>query len=668
MTDFDPLDPLFDEFPPTTTDEWEYKIREDLGGSDARKSLVWESIEGVTVEPYYRSDDLAPLTHVDPNADTPPLAGAARDNAWRTRQDLVVPDLDDAAERAETALDRGATDLGVVVDLDGDQIRGVPVQRVDDMDRLLASVDLADTPLHWTGGPLALTLYAMARQVARRREVPRDRLLGSVHFDPIAALATGDVSDPDRAFHWAAELVRAHLETPNVRTLTVSAKPYHDAGASLVQELGFTCAALSEILACGIDADLSVRRMMKAIQFVVPVSTRYFLEMAKLRALRLLVPQIVDAFADATGESVAVAPSDLFVQAVTSQRAQTVYDPHVNMLRGTTEGMAAVVGGCDVLTVAPYDAALDAPDAFSARIARNTSLILQEEAHLDRVADPAAGSYYVEAVTDQVAERAWDVFQSVEDHGGMRNALRDGVVADAIESVREDRIERTKTRRTVLVGTNHYPDTEETKADAVDPPPPQMSAERASSLDLSGATLDDLRTAVADGAPVADVVAALRAGSSAVTPLPRVRLADPFETLRLRAERASMDDDRPVVTLLPMGHPGWRSARATFSRNFFGVGGFAVRENLRFDTPEDAAQAVADDGAAIAVLCSSDAEYPDLAPQVRAALDDVGADALLVVAGNPDKIDGDAPADDFVHMGSPLHETLRAFQERLGIQ
>jgi methylmalonyl-CoA mutase len=121
------------------------------------------------------------------------------------------------------------------------------------------------------------------------------------------------------------------------------------------------------------------------------VSTRYFLEVAKLRALRLLVPQIVDAFADAAGESVAVAPSDLFVQAVTSQRAQTVYDPHVNMLRGTTQGMAAVLGGCDVLTVAPYDAALDTPDAFSDRIARNTSLILQEEAHLDRVADPAAG-------------------------------------------------------------------------------------------------------------------------------------------------------------------------------------------------------------------------------------------------------------------------------------
>jgi methylmalonyl-CoA mutase len=250
----------------------------------------------------------------------------------------------------------------------------------------------------------------------------------------------------------------------------------------------------------------------------------------------------------------------------------------------------------------------------------------------------------------------------------MRNALRDGVVADAIESVREDRIERTKTRRTVLVGTNHYPDTEETKADAVDTPPPQTSAERASSLDLSGATLDDLRTAVANGAPIADVVAALRAGASAVAPLPRVRLSTPFETLRLRAERASEEGTRPVVTLLPMGHPGWRSARATFSRNFFGVGGFAVRENLRFDTPEDAAQAVADDGAAIAVLCSSDAEYPDLAPQVRVALDDVGADALLVVAGNPEQIDGDVLADDFVHMGSPLHETLRAFQERLGIQ
>ena len=670
MTSFPALEPLFDAFSPTSTDEWDSKIQEDLRGKGGEANLVWDSLEGVTVDPYYRSDDLAALAHVDPEAKTPPLAGsdAAPANAWRTRQDLAVPDLDDAAERAQTALDRGATDLGIVVGRDGDRLRGVPVQRIDDLDRLLASVPLAETPLHWTGGTAAISLYAMAHEVARRRDVPRDRLQGSVHYDPIAALATGDVNDPGRAFDVATELVHAHRETPSVRTLTVRATPYHDAGASVVQELGYTLGALSDLLAHGTGRGLSVEAVTSAVQFVVPVSTSYFLEIAKLRALRLLVPQVIAPFAEAADEAWTVDPNDLFVQAVTSQRTQTIYDPHVNMLRGTTESMAAVVGGCDVLTVAPYDAAFDAPDDFSDRIARNTSLLLHEEAHLDQVADPAAGSYYVEAVTDQLAHKAWDLFQEVEVDGGLLDALRRGDVQSSIAEVRHERVERMENRRRVLVGTNHYPDTEETKRDDVDAAPSGTSVERRTEVDLPTPSVDAIRARLSDGATLGDVVAALRGETPEIEPLPTVRLAAPFETLRLRTERNASGDERPVVTLLPMGHPAWRSARATFSRNVFGVGGFVVREHLRFDTPEDAAQAVVADDAAIAVLCSSDREYPDLTPTLRDALDDAGADPLLVVAGNPEQIEGDVPADDFVHKGSPLHETLQAFQERLGIR
>ncbi len=671
MSDFDSLDPLFDAFPPTSTDDWEAKIREDLRGKDYEKILVWDSLEGVTVQPYYRAEDLADLSHFDPEADTPPLAASTSTpaNAWRTRQDVAAPSLPDAADRARAALDRGATDLGLRVRIDDGTLHGVPIQRIDDLATLLERVPLADTPMHWTGGPAAVALYAMWRTVAQRREVAHADLQGSVHYDPAATLATGRLSDPETAFALAVDLVRAHRETPQVRTLTVSAAPYHNAGASLVQELAYTLGALSEGLAQGTNHDVSVEAMTEALQFAVPVSTSYFLEIAKLRALRLLVPQVVSPFSDATGEDVDLAPADLFVQSTPSQRSQTLYDPHVNMLRGTTAGMAAVIGGCDVLSVAPYDRLVRAPSDFSQRIARNTSLILHEEAHLDQVADPAAGSYYIEALTDQVAEKAWEQFQALEAEGGLLEALQDGRVQASIADVREERMQRTKNRRRVLVGTNHYPDTEETKREEVDAAPSGAALEHSGSVELPDPTIGAVRTALADGATLGDVWDALRNGAPDFETLPSLRVAAPFEALRLQTER-SVDDDseRPVVTLLPMGPPAMRSARATFSRNFFGVGGFAVRENLRFDTPVEAARAAAEDEAAIAVLCSSDREYPELAPQVQDALDHLGSDALLVVAGNPEHMDGDVPADGFIHMGSALHDTLRNFQDRLDLR
>jgi methylmalonyl-CoA mutase len=671
MSDFDSLAPLFDAFPPTSTDDWEAKIREDLGGKDYDKVLVWDSLEGVTVQPYYRADDLGNFSHVDPEADTPPLAASttAPANAWRTRQDVAAPSLSDAADRAVAALDRGASDLGVRVRIDDGTLHGVPVQRIDDLVTLLERIPLADTPTHWSGGPAAVALYGMWRAVAQRRDVAHSDLQGSIQYDPVAALATGRLSAPETAFALATDLVRAHRETPQVRTLTVSAAPYHDAGASLVQEVAYTLGALSELLAQGTDHGASVAALTSALQFAVPVSTSYFLEIAKLRALRLLVPQVVAPYADAAGEDVALASTDLFVQSTPSRRTQTLYDPYVNMLRGTTAGMAAVVGGCDVLSIAPYDALFRAPSDFSQRIARNTSLILDEEAHLGQVADPAAGAYYIEALTDQVAEKAWEQFQSLEAEGGLLAALRSGRAQSSIADVREKRMQRTKDRRRVLVGTNHYPDTEETKREDVDVAPDGVALERSGTAELPEPTVEAIRTALANGATLGDVVDALRNGTPDFETLPSARAAAPFEALRLQTER-SMDDDseRPVVTLLPMGHPAMRSARATFSRNFFGVGGFAVRENLRFDTPADAARAVVEDEAAIAVLCSSDREYPDLAPQVQDALDEAGSDALLVVAGNPARLDGDVPADGFIHMGSPLHDILRDFQERLDLR
>lgn len=697
------LSPLFDEFPPVSTEDWESKIREDLGGKDYDRMLVWDSLEGVTVQPYYRRGDLDGLPHVASDAPSPLVDASARPaNGWRVRQEIAASSLPEANRLAREALDRGATDLGLVVDVppradtEGSASpgpsAGVPVRTVGDLKALLDDVALADVGLHLTGGTSGAVLLAMLLALAEERAVDPGRLRGSVHYDPAAALATGQVASPPTAFALAADLARTRDAVPGVRTLTVSAKPYHDAGASLVQELAFTLGALSETLAHLTDDGVALPTAVDALQFVVPVSTRHFLEIAKLRALRLLAPQVIGAFAaadDATAKGVDVAPTDLFVQAVTSQRTQTVYGPYVNMLRGTTEAMSAVLGGCDVLSVAPFDALTREPSSFSTRIARNTQLVLRDEAHADQVADPTAGSYYVEAVTDQLARRAWARFQQLESDGGLLAGLQSGAVQADVDAVRQKRLDAVTSRRRVLVGTNHYPDLDASrrKAPAADAADPDAADSDAADSDAAGApdarsgsavvmpaaTVGAVRNALTAGATLADVVDALadadaRGDGSAdrIAPLEPMRLAAPFESLRRRTERhAAAHDGPPVVFLLPIGSASWRSARATFARNFFGVAGFDVVEPLRFDTPADGADAAVDAGADVVVLCSSDDAYADLAPAVRDALHARDADPLVVIAGHPD--DTPADADAFVHKTSRLLDTLLDIQERLGV-
>jgi methylmalonyl-CoA mutase len=626
---------------------------------------------------------------VEADASVPPLAGGddLPANRWSVRQDVSHPDIDEAVRLAGKGLDRGADALGLITRMEGDQIRGVPLQSQREVGRFLDGLPRPLPPLHLSDGPEAVAVYRMIASALGADEALR----GSVEFDPTGALAVGALSDPETAFALGADLVRSREDHPQVRTWAVSTAPYHDAGASIVQELAAALGALSEALARFTDRGIDLQEAVDALHVVVPVSTGYFLEIAKLRALRLLLSQVVDAFAAEADADLSLKPSDVFLQARTSRRSHSRYNPYVNMLRGTTEAMAAVIGGCDVLSVDRYDARQRSPGDFSERIARNTQLILREETHADHVADPAAGSYYIEAATDQVARRAWSLFQDLEAEGGLVAALQSGTLADRIATVRTRREEEIEHRDRVLVGTNHYPDlsetlggqgaggshdasSEQTADEARLPSPSRTPARRSeSTVDLSAPSLDALRRAFDWGATLADVSDALRTrGASgdgeaaAIDPLPVTRLSDGFDRLRLRTERyADETGSAPTIFLAPLGHPSMRSARSNFARNFFGVAGFDIVENLRFERPEDAVDAAIEEAADVIVLCSSDAEYADLVPNVRSALASAPIDPLLVVAGNAEKIEGDIAADGFVHLGSPLLDTLRAYQDRL---
>jgi len=658
----------FDEFAPVSPKTWREHVRSDLGGTSPEDFLEWTSKEGVSLPAYLGPDDLQEALHTDPNASFPPLAGADASpaNEWAVCQSLQHPDPETANEHARTAVSGGVDALELDVLFPGPDATNRTHFGDSDLATVFDGVDLAETDLHLGAGLPGPVLYTLLRSYLSDRTAPPDTVTGSVLYDPVASVASGTA--PDRAFALAADLRADAEDMPRFRTVTVDAGVYHDAGASVVQEVAFALGALTERLARGTDRGASVPALSEGLQVRIPISTSYFVEMAKLRALRLLVPQVIDAFARESGTTADVGPADVFIYATTSHRTETIYDPHVNMLRATTEAMSAVLGGCDTLTVRPYDAVIRPPDAFGLRIARNVQLILEHEAHLDQVADPAAGSYYVETLTDRLAQKAWTRFQELEAEGGIIEALRTGMLQQRITKKRKERREAVDQREHVLVGTTHYPSLTERRRDDLPPPDGNPSSNGTADASLRSPSLDAIRSAVRDGATPSEIIAALRSDDSPIAPLPRIRVAEEIEAIRLRTEAfAESHDGPPQVLLAPLGPPAARSARATFARNFLGVAGFAIEEPLTFESVEDAADAAVEQDADIVVLCSSNSEYADLAPALASALDEHGHSSLLGVAGPPDDVDAGEHADFCVHQGSSLKETLVRLQERLDI-
>ena len=659
-------DALFADFEPVSGAEWLSKIRSDLRGSDPEVLLTWDSLDGVRPKAYYRTNDRDAISHLA----AVPFADAADSpaNAWRVRVDVAHPDLDTARRHLHDALEADVSDIGLSPRLKNDELHGIALQRASDLEALLDGVDLAETVIHCTGGVAAIPLWTMLRHLATQRDMELSMVQGSTDFDPLAALTRHQVGDAERAFQLATALAQSATETPSAQLLSVDLRPYHEAGASAVQEIGLALGALGETLVQLGQRGVDPEAVVPTLHWIVPVDTSYFIAIAKLRALRLLIPQVLAPF------GVDVEPTAPFIQAVTSRRSETRYGPYVNVLRGTTEAASAIIGGCDILAVRPFSASFTAPSGFAQRLARNTQHILRAESHLDQVADPAAGSYYIEAMTDQLARGAWSFFQSIEANGGLLDALQAGTVQQHIAEVRAERMERVAHREQVLVGTNHYPDPDEQR------PPSERDRPNAHPLERSGyaaelssgATLTAVQQAVSEGATLGDILDALAHDDTpSIDALPTVRLADPFEALRRRTERwAEKHDGPPRAVLLPMGDPTMRSARATFARNALGVAGFAIDTPIRFETPEAAARKAADAGADMVVLCSSNEAYPELAPALGEALNEAGIDPLVVIAGHlpnqQDELEA-AGVDALIHNDAPLLDLLADLQRRLGI-
>lgn len=660
---------LFEEFPPVSRAEWEKIIKRDLKGDDYKEKLRWKTGEGVAPMAFYRRDD---MEQVNRRAPIPKKYADKNPNSWEIREPIFASNIELANEKAQHALERGAEALQFHLYIRrtegmlGGDLQGLPIQKQQDFSDLLQDISLEDTPLHFDAGLTSPTLLAMLWNETQDQNIDPKKAWATFSYDPFGyVLQNGqypkDKGTLKRDIRQLAKFTTTSL--PGVRPLGIDARVYHDTGGTIVQELGYAMAAASEYLSTLTEGGFEVDDVIDALHFSFSVGSNYFLEIAKFRAARLLWKNLVEAYGGNP-------KNGMYLHGETSRWNKTLYDPYSNMLRTSTEGMSAAIAGCDSMTILPFDEHFRRPDEFAQRIARNQQIIFSEEAYLDKVEDPAAGSYYIEKLTDNIGQAAWELFQDIETEGGLLKAIEHGTVQSAIQESQQKRNQAIASRGRIFVGTNQYSNANDEMADQVNTKFKTVSLDESEDdFDLEIENLPaDLAKAFADGATIGDLIPHLidfgKHQFRTVTPY---RGPQTFEELRLATEH---HDTTPKVLTLPMGNRKWRKGRSTFTANFFGCAGYDIKDPIGFEDVDTAVDAVKEQQPDVAVICSSDKEYKELVPAICEQLNSLGNRPIVVLAGYPKKdikTYKEAGVDEFIYAKCNVLETLRRFQQKLNI-
>ena len=611
---------LLADFPAITTEEWMAKINADLKGADFEKKLVWKTNEGFNVMPFYRLEDVAELkTTTSAPGEFPYVRGTKTDNDWYVRQDIDATCAKTANAKALDVLNKGINSLGFILnkkELSAEYIatllNGICPECVELNFRVCIRC--------------AAQLATILADYFKAQGADLAKVEGSINCDPInRMLLKGKELNQAEVAEIAVATVKAAAVLPKFRVIGVNSLSLNNAGAYCSQELGYALAWGAEYMTMLTEAGLTADEAGKAIKFNMGVGGNYFMEIAKFRAARMLWAMIVKAYAPACD-----CAAKMRVHAETSTFNKTIYDAHVNLLRTQTEAMSATIAGVDSLTVNGFDVTYKESDDFSERIARNQQLLLKEESHFDKVTDPSAGSYYIENLTNSIAEQAWKLFLEIQNEGGFFAAVEAGKVQEAMKATSAKRLKDVSARKEVLLGTNQFPNFSEMAAE-------KITKEACTCTNCGCETPRGLAT------------------------LPTVRAAQEFEDLRLATERSAK---RPKAFMLTIGNLAMRLARAQFSCNFFACAGYEVIDNLGFETVEAGVEAAQKAGADIIVLCSSDDEYAEYAPAAFKAID---GKQIFVVAGAPACMEDlkAAGIENFIHVRVNVLDTLKSFNAQL---
>lgn len=699
----------FDEFTPPTWDEWVEACNALLKGKPFDKIMYTKNYEGITFKPIYTRKD---TDEILPTDDYPGMGDFLRGSTvngyihepWGIAQSCDETMPAENNELLKHEIDKGSTVYNIkfdtatlnavdVADAEKPGDEGVNVTTADDMNVLLNGLDFEKYPVMMYTGATAVNLLGLTSAVLKAQGKDVKCLRGVIGADPIGELIRKGSSKAslDALYDDMAESIKwAKANAPELRTVFVRSEVFTDGGAEAVQEVAYTFAEAVEYIRQMLKRGVSLKDAASSLYFCFNQGVNFFMEIAKLRALRQVWAAIMEAF------GAEEADRSIMVHGRSSRFTKTVIDPYVNMLRNTTQTFSSVVGGVNTYENAPFDEMIRKGDEFSRRIARNLHVMLQEEFGMLRPIDAAGGSWAVESLTKEIAEKIWAEFQKVEGMGGITAALKEGYPQKTIAAVLEQRFKNLDYRKDRAVGVNMYPNMTEEPLDPRPEDTEKLKKLRVAAVEafrgdidteylkekLAGVdTVEKAEDAFAAGATVAEVAAArgAAAGDVTVEPIAVHHWTERYEALRFDTERYIKETGKNIeVFLANMGPIPQHKARADFSTSFLQVGEFNVHLNDGFQDGEDGTaiekcvKAAAAEHYDVAVICSTDATYPEIVPALAPELKKVlpeGATLFLAGAAPKDLEEQyrAAGVDDFISVSANCYEILRMLQKKKGM-
>jgi len=638
-----------DTFPETSFDDWRKTVEKDLEGVPFEQRLKTKTYEGIYLQFIYTKKDIENLPQI---FNKPGFKNFARgtnvsgylDNSWLIAQEIPYPIPEEFNSALKFDLERGQNAINIILDKslqdlvteNEPDIKGLTIQNLSDIEKAFDKIDLTKYQIFVKTGYSNLHFLMLFSTYAKQKGFDFKKITGAIESDPVGfAVSEGYLPiQTESIFDEMYEATKWSIKNfPGLKTIGINSLQYHNSGANIVQEIGCAISTAVEYIRQMIKRGLSIDEIACNIRFTLGISSLYFLEIAKLRAMKLLWAKVIESFGG-NEES-----QKIFIHAQTSFNNQTIYDPYVNMLRTTTEAFSAVIGGVDSVQTNCFDEALGRPDEFSRRIARNTQIILKEESHLNQLIDPAGGSYFVENLTDEIAKKSWVFFKEIEKREGIFKALESGYVQEEIKKIANEKKTNFAKRRTIQVGINAYANVKEKKLEYKIPEYNKILKkryeeykkikkekdytdilEKIKKAENTEKLFEYASEAYIKGVFIKDIAFNSRkniVNDFKIEPLKIFRTAEIFEELRdASLEFKNKNGFLPKVFLLPMGPLKQNKARADFSKSFFEIGGFDVISTQRYHTVEAAIDSSLKSGSKIVVICSTDETYPELVPPI----------------------------------------------------
>lgn len=645
---------LFSEFPPVSFDEWLDKINADLKGKPLDR-LKWKTEDGIELFPATSQQDLPGfLANGQSRFPAPPKAGWKVHHVFTSASpdavaELLVGENDFSLDSVGFRLDAMMTQTGAAAGYRSES--GIQARTVADIEKLVAAVSGVETEIHMEAGLAILPAFAALVRSLRKSGKNPAAVQGTADNDPLAAGAVGE-----KHFKYAAAIAqycKNHL--PHYKGIKISLSWAAGAGATPVQQIAWALATLVEYIEQFGAFGLSPEDVVNQTSVEFAVGTDFYGEIAKLRAFRFLVPEILRQYN--------LEPRGIPVHGRMGESNLSALDPHVNMLRATTCAMAAVIGGATWVSTPSFDELSQSPGRFSARIARNVQHLLREESYLDRVADPAGGSWHIEHLTAEMAKRAWNLFQELEQNGGIAKAMENHELLESLITRKDEVMGQVSKRKKVMVGANQFPLQGQNLPEKPEKGGSKEQNELVNPFGLSediaealNASTETLIGAI-EGKLTDDQwifpIAYKMIGSMMPRQIGMFRPAVIFERIYRKFSGQESESEQVKVFLFTFGDVRARMGRLGFSRDLFGVLGCQTAE---FSHPGDMEKGLAEAnafGANIIVLCSSDEEYGAEGLEWLNKLRQKNSGARFVIAGSPpdkEKL-GEAGVNYFISAG-----------------